>query len=263
MVFDSTDAVNAQLLPAIRDFVEYYPDDKAAVIVTNEITLATLVDVWVIFLFYDGPEPPAGTFDNITNIGPVLNTCTTTTYLDFVTQEDSLVFMGDVYIIATESTTLPNAEVGLEVMSSYHNYFVDVAMANALVPGLTATMTFQPIPKRLAQKSKANGGDLIDLDDSVDRIFFEFDYSFTSTLSDAQMTVALETLYTGIRERALAFIANGTIPDGYLPLFMNDANYQENYWGRLRPETLSYAEGVRQKYDPNAFFKERTGGFKL
>lgn len=172
-------------------------------------------------------------------------------------------FMGDVYMIATESTTLPSAEVGLEVLSSYHNYFVDVAMANSLVPGLTATMTFQPIPRRLARKSKANGGDLIDLDDSVDRIFFEFDYSFTSTLSDAQMTTVIETLYSGIRERALAFIANDTIPDGYLPLFMNDANYQEDYWGRLRPETLSYAKGVRQEYDPNGFFENRTGGFKL
>ena len=65
VVFDSSDAVNNQLLTAIRDFVEYYPDDKAAIIVTNEITLASLLDVWLLFLFYDGPEPPAGTFDNV------------------------------------------------------------------------------------------------------------------------------------------------------------------------------------------------------
>jgi len=250
-------------LPAIRDFVEYYPDDKAAVIVTNEITLASLLNIWVIFLFYDGPEPPVGTFDNITNIGPLVNTCTTTTYYDFVSQEDSIVFMGDVYMIATESTSLPSASVGLEVLSSYHNYFVDVAMANALVPGLTATMTFQPVPKRLAQKAKANGGDLIDLDDSVDRIFFEFDYSFTSTLSDAQMTTVIKTLFSGIRERVQDFISNGTLADAYLPLFMNDANFQEDYWSRLRPETLNYAQGVREDYDPNGLFKDRTGGFKL
>jgi hypothetical protein len=262
-VFDSSDAVKNQLFPAIRDFVEYYPDDKAAVIVTNEITLASLLDVWVIFLFYDGPVPPPGTFDNITNIGPILNTCNTTTYSSFVSQEDSVVFMGDVYMIATESTPLPDATVGLDVLKSYHDYFVDIAMANALVPGLTATMTFQPIPKILAQKAKANGANLIDLDDSVDRILFEFNYSFSSTLPDTQMSSVLKTLFSGIREMALAFIANGTLPEAYLPLFMNDANFQQDYWGRLRPETLRYAQGVREAYDPRGFFKDRTGGFKL
>jgi hypothetical protein len=88
------------------------------------------------------------------------------------------VFIRDVYMIATESTPLPDASVGLEALKSYYDYFVDVAMANALVPGLTATMTFQPVPKILAQKAMANGTDLIDLDDSVDRIFFEFDHHF-------------------------------------------------------------------------------------
>jgi hypothetical protein len=263
VIFDSTDTVNDQLLTAVRDFVEYYPDDKAAIIVTHEITLSSLLNVWIIFLFYDGPEPPPGTFDNITNIGPILNTCTTTTYYDFVSSEDSVVFMGDVYMIGTESTTLPNTTVGLEVLSSYHDYYVDVAMANSLVPGLTATMAIQPIPKRLAQKSQENGGDLIALDNSVDRIFFEFDYSFTSTLSDAHMNTVMETLFSGVRERVLGFIGNGTIPDGYLPLFMNDANYQEDYWGRLRPETLAFARGVREAYDPKGFFRDRTGGFKL
>lgn len=217
----------------------------------------------MIFLFYDGPEPPPGTFDNFTNIGPILNTGTIQNYSSFVSQEDSVVFMGDVYIIAEESTPLPTATVGLEVLQSYHDYFVGIAMANALVPGLTATMTFQPVPKTLARHAKANGGDLLDLDDSVDRIFLEFDYSFSTTLLDAQMTTVLNTLFSGIRERVLAFIADGTLPEAYLPLFMNDANYQQNYWGRLRPETLNYAWGVSKAYDPTGFFQDRTGGFKL
>lgn len=165
----------------------------------------------------------------ITNVGPILNTCTTSTYYDFVSSEDSVVFLGDVYMIGTETTPLPDTSVGLEVLSSYHNYFVDIAMANELVPGLTATMAWQPLPNRLAQKAKANGGDLIDLDDSVDRLLFEFDYSFTSTLSDTQMTKVMETLFSGIRKRVQGFIANRTLPDACLPLFMNDANFQEDY----------------------------------
>jgi hypothetical protein len=90
----------------------------------------------------------------------------------------------------------------------------------------------------------------------VDRIFFEFDYSFSSTLSDALMSAVLATLFSGIRERALAFIANGTLPEAYLPLFMNDANYQQDYWGRLHPETLSYAGGSEKHMI-------RMGSFKI
>ncbi|RDW57061.1 hypothetical protein BP6252_13876 [Coleophoma cylindrospora] len=263
MVFTSSASVDDQILLAVRDFVEYYPDEKAAIIVTKEITIASLVEIWLIFFFYDGPTPPAGTFDNFTNIGPLVNTCKTTTYYDFVSADDALVITGEVYMITTEATTLPNATVGLEVMRSYHDYYVDMAKNNSLVAGLTATMALQPIPKILAQKSKGNGGDLLDLDDAVDRIFFEFDYSFTSILSDTRMDATVKTLFTGIRERVQAFIANGTIPDAYLPLFMNDANYQQDYWGRLRPEKLTYAQEVRDKYDPEGFFRDRTGGFKL
>jgi len=263
VVFESSPTVNDRILTAIRNFVEYYPDDKAAIIVTEELTLASQQDIWLLFLFYDGPIPPPGTFDNITDIGPIVNTATTTTYYDFVSQEDAEVFMGDVYMIATESTSLPAADVGLEVLSSYRDHFVDVATANAQVPGLVATMAYQPIPKGLAVKALENGGDLIALDNFVDRIFFEFDYSFTSTASVPQMNGVIETLFSGIQERVSAFTANGTLPEAYLPLFANDANFQEDYWGRLRPETLAYAEIVRDEYDPFGFFKDRTGGFKL
>jgi hypothetical protein len=77
------------------------------------------------------------------------------------------------------------------------------------------------------------------------------------------MNGVIETLFSGIQERVSTFTANGTLPEAYLPLFANDANFQEDYWGRLRPETLAYAEIVRDEYDPFGFFKDRTGGFKL
>jgi hypothetical protein len=64
------------------------------------------------------------------------------------------------------------------------------------------------------------------------------------------MSSDLKILFSGVQEMALAFIANGTLPGAYLPLFMNDANFQQDYWGRLQPETLSYAQGVREAYDP-------------
>jgi hypothetical protein len=99
--------------------------------------------------------------------------------------------------------------------------------------------------------------------DPIDRILLEFDFSYDFPASTATIDPAVKALFSGIRERVLAFMANGTIPDIYVPLFMNDANYQQDYFGRLRPATLQYAKEVRDNYDQRGIFKERTGGFKL
>ncbi|KAG5292059.1 FAD binding domain-containing protein [Histoplasma ohiense] len=72
-----------EVLAAVRDFTEYYPDDKAAIIATRNIGIENQLDIWLIFLFYDGETAPAGTFDNFTNIGPILNTAKTQSYFGF------------------------------------------------------------------------------------------------------------------------------------------------------------------------------------
>jgi hypothetical protein len=261
MIFTSeqTDDV----LAAVRDFTEYYPTDKAAIIATHEITLATLVDIWIIFIFYDGDLPPAGTFDNFTAIGPLINTCGPTTYLDFISAEDDLVITGQVYQILTEMSPLPNTTVGLEVLGSYSKEYTSVVDSYSSILGLTGTMAWQPLPKRLAQHALDNGGDLLDLDTSVDRMLMEFDFSYSLPADDPKMKGAIVELFSGVRERVLAFMANGTIPNAYVPLFMNDANWQQDYFGRLRPEKLELAKEVRQEVDPGDFFKVRTGGFKI
>lgn len=99
--------------------------------------------------------------------------------------------------------------------------------------------------------------------DPVDRMLFEFDFSYDFPASTSVIDPAIKALFSSMRERVLAFMANGTIPSVYVPLSINDANYQQGYFGRLRPETLQYAQGVRAEYDLQGLFKERTGGFKL
>jgi len=78
-----TPSKTSQILEALRDFTEHYPDNKAGIIVTSE--KGALVDSWIMFLFYDGPSPPEGVFDNFTAIGPILDiTKTWHSYYDMV-----------------------------------------------------------------------------------------------------------------------------------------------------------------------------------
>lgn len=72
-----------EILDAIRNFVEYYPDDKAAIIPTCENT--ALFTSWFVFFFYDGATPPADVFANFTSITSQSSTLQTwDSYYDLV-----------------------------------------------------------------------------------------------------------------------------------------------------------------------------------
>lgn len=79
------------VIKAIHNFVGHYPDDKAAIIGTFEH--ATFVDTWIMFLFYDGPSPPEGVFDEFKNIGPLDTTKTWDTYYDLVCYHPLIKFL--------------------------------------------------------------------------------------------------------------------------------------------------------------------------
>lgn len=104
--------------------------------------------------------------------------------------------------------------------------------------------------------------DLIDLPDDQDYIIFELDYSYSLASSDDKVAAALQDLYGGLHNLVDQHIEDGLLPDIYRPLFMNDAYFQQDYWGRIR--TKETALQTRLKYDPEGFFQKRTsGGFRL
>jgi hypothetical protein len=252
-----------QVLEATRKFTENYPDDKAAVIVTTEITAATLLNTFIVFVFYDGPTPPDGVFDDFLDIGPVLNTAKTQSFYDLLTANNFGVVHGLRYNIGNEMTTVPNAANGPEVMGAFYDAFVNVTYSVIEASGLLASMAFQPMPKTIVQKAIDQGGDLLDLDTDVNRIVFELDLAHSLAIDDDIIDEAMQNLYNKLHTLVADFIADGKLEDGFLPLFMNDAYFRQDYFGRLRPEKSAFAAMVADAYDPDGFFKTRTGGFKI
>lgn len=55
-------------LNATQNFIQDNEDPKAAVIVTGELTIESLVYVWVVFYFYNGTTPASGVFDEFNAI---------------------------------------------------------------------------------------------------------------------------------------------------------------------------------------------------
>ncbi|OTB00855.1 hypothetical protein M426DRAFT_323970 [Hypoxylon sp. CI-4A] len=262
--FDATAENTAAILAAVRNFTENYPDKKAGVIVTAERTLSTLLDIWVLFLYYNGPEPPQGVFDEFLAIGPIINTCKTQRYSALLSGNNWAVVKGSVYTIGTETIPLPSAEEGPEIMQSIFDHWVNVSDTAKFVPGLIASIAFQPMPKEIATIAKSKGGDMLDLDDDINRIVVELDYSFYFKSDFDQIDITMRSTYEGISSLVKGYQESSALPsDVYLPLFMNDGFYPQDYFGRLRPEKLALAQKVQAEVDPEGFWKERTGGFKI
>ncbi|KAB8222365.1 hypothetical protein BDV33DRAFT_229632 [Aspergillus novoparasiticus] len=251
-----------QVLEAIRDFTENYPDDKAAIIVTAEH--AALINTWIMFLFYDGPEPPQGVFDGFKAIGPLDTTKTWDSYYDLsqLKNNDFFILKGQRYTIATETTPVPNKTVGAEVMQTYYDHWFNITNTVLGVPNMIGSIAFQPMPRTIAQKAQARGGDLINFPTDQDYLVIELDFSYGLSASDEKIDAANKNLFNGFDRIISNYIDEGVLPDVYRPLFMNDANYAQDYWARLG--STAQAREVRKKYDPELFFQKRTsGGFRL
>lgn len=232
LVYLRTPAKDTQLLRAVRDFTEYNEDPKAAVIVTAERANVDVVDSWIIFLFYDGALPPAGIFDNFTDVNPLLDTTRTRTYADLMALSNWVVIKGSVVDIATETIPIPSAANQAEVMQTLHNHWRNVSETTLLVPGIVASIAWQPFPKRIAQKARELSPDLIDADADVDKFIIEMNYAFIPQSLYGQMADTMEETYTGVRERVVKWQAEGKLPEAYLPLFMNYAFYRQSYFER-------------------------------
>lgn len=262
LVFLRTPDKDKQLLKAVRDFTEYNTDDKAAVIVTAERTNVNLIDSWIIFIFYDSPTPPANIFKNFTDIGPITNTLKTQSYADLMAGSNWVIVPASTVHIATETIPLPSDDVWEEVFDSIHTHWRETTASTLLVPGIVASIAYQPFPKSIAEKAQAAGDDLISAEPDVDKLIIEMNYSFLPGPFDA-MADTMEATYTGVRQRVLDFQADGTLPDDvYLPLFANYAFFRQDYFSRLKPESRALAAAVSAEYDPDGLFRDRTGGWK-
>ena len=230
---------------------------------TAELTVLGAVDIWVMFLFYDGPEPPAGVFDIFTDIKPLTNDCKTRSYYDLLTHNNFGVIKGSIYTITTETMPVPSIENGAEVMGAIHANWKNTTRDILGVAGIIGSIAYQPIPKILTRKAREMGGDLLDLDDDVNRIILEFNLSYWFDIDDHTVDEATGQLHWGSRNLITDFQKSGKLPDAYLPLFMNDAYFKQDYFARLRSSSQSLARNARDLYDPEGFFRTHTKGWKM
>lgn len=106
--------------------------------------------------------------------------------------------------------------------------------------------------------------DLLSIPTDTNYIIIELDFSYASAIDDDKIDQANQHLYQGMGNLIQKNIDKGLLPDVYRPLFMNDAYYRQDYWGRIHPASKKRALQARHRYDPDGFFQKRTsGGWRL
>jgi hypothetical protein len=79
-------AIEAEaLINATQDFNENYDQHpEAAVIVTGQIAIDSLIETFFVFFFYDGPSPPASVFSAFNAIPTITDGVKVRSYYDLV-----------------------------------------------------------------------------------------------------------------------------------------------------------------------------------
>lgn len=71
---------------------------------------------------------------------------------------DIFILKGQRYIIGTETTPLPKNNGSSAILQTYYDHWFNVSNSVLEVPGLLASMAFQPMPRAITQKAKQLGG---------------------------------------------------------------------------------------------------------
>jgi len=248
-LFNQTTAV----LQAIHDFVKYNTDPKAAIIGTYEklptpaVGDLDLDEAVIMFLVYDGPDP-GNAFANFTSIPYLVNTLSQKTYPEVVNMPIPLstelsrgdnIFRVQVHRIDDDSYRT--------ALDTWNNW-----CENNKGSYILSSLDYQPIPKSLTDASNSqNGGNAMQMPDGP---WFWLNFLISTPPGLPQFT------YNQIQASFRDMVNSVPNAEG-LPLFINDANYDQNPLKTF--STYPRLQEIKQKYDPDGFFANYTGGWSF
>jgi len=261
------------ILNATQHFIEKNEDRKAAVIVTGELAVESLVQVWTIFFFYNGTAPAPGVFDEFNAIIPLLDQVKPQRYAAFLLSNNQI----NVNSLRYEyrAATVPNlpGTNGTDLYNAIHkNWVATITTFNTLLPGFIFSIAYQPMPALIASSSNAAGSNALSLNPrDGDRLWFDLGVSWLTVAGDKIADVAIATLTSEIpaySKRRYPGVKNTRFAGGnlayaeYNPLYSNDAQFDQRPYQTYGAASYARLKAIQKNVDPLGFFPKRTGGFK-
>lgn len=269
------------LLQATHNLVSDYHDPKAAVIVTYSTTLDifvdTLVDIFVVFYFYNDADGPGDILSELNEIPALVDaTRSGRSYKDLIDSNSLFSVAGMRYLIRTG--TLPNLpdEQGMDLYNYTFESFQEAAQEYqySTIDNMVFSLAFQPIPHQLAYASvnSEHGVNLLGLDpETGDKFFMEYDVSWLLPTTDKSAATFISAITEPVQQYAREKYS-GTKPTNWKqgntgqtnfnPLFMNDGMYNQNVQRFFGDGVYEKLKTIQRNRDPEGLFHRRTGGFK-
>lgn len=230
----------------------------------------------IFFMFYDGPTPPAGVFDDFDAIKELVSTTGTKSYYDMSQEAGGAALVG--FGNSFREITYPNLPE--DDMVDFLNYYWNTTYERVLIDGLESGLDVQitgyvpqPLSVRIVEASNAQGPNALGLDPAHgDRIFVENQFLWASPLCaercpqyaaniSSELMAYQKSKYGNVEP---THYQSGDISfTNYNPQFMNDAAPDQDVYTSYGSASLARLKAAKQMYDPTGFFTTRQGGFKL
>lgn len=238
------------VMAAVSNFTLYNTDPKAAIIATWEkivLSSDSVPALALLFLVYDG-EDAGDVFAAFTSLPNVENTLGTKTYKEVVNMPVSnaaqLARGDNIFRVAVHDFS---DDSYLQAFDAWEQWCDENDGDYVL-----SSLDFQPIPKSLTDASKAqNGGNAMQMPDGP-WFWLNFLIMTPPKIGDDK--------YNAI-QASFRDMVNSVPNAPGLPLFINDANYDQNPLHTF--STFGQLQQIKAKYDPDNFFTNYTGGWSF
>ncbi|KAK2757544.1 hypothetical protein FQN54_004513 [Arachnomyces sp. PD_36] len=255
---------------AITNFVANNDDPKAAVIPTfMMIGPVNLINLFTIFFFYDGPEPPAHVFADFDAILPFIKNVKTQRYPELTDLPAASSDAGQ--STANGVNSFPNMDAGnmTEFLEWHWNQANEAAIKRSVsrFDIQLFTMAIQPIPASMQKVAAAKGPSPLAMDHrNGDKIWIEYNIGWLNPDCSEDCPKAVKDLLDEARSYQVDNYA-GVPPTNYEsgdlsyvpynPLFMNDAQGTQDVLKSYGSDNYQRLKSIHQTLDPDGFFTTR------
>ena len=126
-------------------------------------------------------------------------------------------------------------------------------------PGLTYSLTYQPLPATITEKAAMTGGNAMGLESmNGPQVLAILSSSWSNAADDGKLSAAVRGLFSQVESRAQALNFSNRW------LYLNYAAKWQDVIGGYGPENVAKLRSASQKYDPDGLFQYSVpGGYKL
>jgi len=256
-----------ELYAALHEYVGHGAEDPKSAIIFTDLSLGVGARPKLLFYFYDGPSPPkTGPFADFLKVFNLACVPKRQKYSELLKANGEPVRLLNARSFF-RTKTIPYIASRPQMYKEISDKLAEVTgvflNSPPLVRAVQFSVDFQPLPSLFGKISESKGGNAMGLTASdPDRIVLIYQGAWNLPSDDKLAHNIAKNLTAWLDEVVPQWMEEAGMPkDTYMPLFLNDAMYDQQVFQSYRD--YEKFKALQQSVDPKGFFRTRTGGFKF